>query len=209
MRNLISAALVFTVSIASGQVRECHCQAHPEMRDYTTNCRATLLSNGSKLYWQFNCQRVWLTLESAGGKKNVLNEVPVALADLTYRLGYQLAKEYQSALLFRSSCPANGPCNFVLINKANGKKLQEFGELLYDHSSRQFYDFVLYFSSPNSLAIHYIDTNKRYIIPVSNKELTKALIPEYEFEHITLDNNMLTLTHRTGKLKLDLRTYHP
>lgn len=199
--------LLFTASVYNsyGQNKECNCKSDPSMKEYVTNCKTTILKNGSKLYWQFSCKRVWLTLEDVSGKKKVLNEVSIDLGEYTFRIGYQLAKEYKHSLLFRSGCPANGPCNFILIDKASGKELKEFGELIYDHSSRKFYDFVLYFTSPNIIAIHYIDTDRKYTIKLKGE--FKALIPEYEFNSIVVNQNILTLTYTTGKTKIDLTKY--
>ncbi|UOR03561.1 hypothetical protein MUN82_11445 [Hymenobacter aerilatus] len=207
MKAIISAVLILIANPSFGQKKECDCKSEPKMKEYTTDCKTTFLKNGSKLYWQFNCNRVWLTLESAKGRKRVLNEVPVDLSGYTYRLGYQLSKEYKNTLLFRSGCPANGPCNFVLIDKTTGIKLREFGELIYDHSSHNFYDFVLYLYSPNTLIIYYIDTGRKYTIRL-NGEL-KGLIPEYQFSDIIVNQNTLTLIYTTGETKVNLSKYHP
>jgi len=74
------------------------------------------------MYWQFNCDNIWLTLENKSGNKFKIDEVPVDLYGYTYRLGYHLIKEYKNNLLFRSGCAATGPCSYILIDKNNGKK---------------------------------------------------------------------------------------
>ena len=39
------------------------------MNNSTISCETAKFKNGSKLYWQFNCDRIWLTLEDVKGKK--------------------------------------------------------------------------------------------------------------------------------------------
>jgi hypothetical protein len=96
------------------------------MNESNINCDTIKLKKNYNLYWQFNCDRIWLTLEKPNKFKITINEVDVNLYPYTYRLGYQLIKDYSNKLLFRSGCPANGPCKFIIINKKNGKKITEY-----------------------------------------------------------------------------------
>ncbi len=115
-----------------------------------------------------------------------------------YRLGYQLAKEYNKYLLFRYACPANGPCNFVIINKTTGSTVKKFSELIYDHyDGGKFYKFILYFSNPNRfnyLTLYYVDSKKKYFIPINAKDINGA-IPEYTFYTVELKDNKLKLEY--------------
>ena len=65
------------------------------MNTTTVSCETFLLQNNSKLYWQNNCNRIWLTLENKNHQKIVLDEVNVNLFSYTYRLGYHLIKEFK------------------------------------------------------------------------------------------------------------------
>lgn len=204
--NKICVALCFfIVHQAYAQKKQCYCKSNPEITNAVADCRVTRLQGGGALYWQFNCNRIWLTLENNTKKKIVIDEVPLSLSGYTYRLGYQLSKEYKNALLFRSGCPANGPCNFVLIDKYTGKKIKEFGELIYNDPNSKFYDFVIYLISPKVLVIHYIDTNKRYSIRIAHE--FKALIPEYEFDDVRIEKNVLVLVSDGGNIRIDLSKY--
>ncbi|MFI5152456.1 MAG: hypothetical protein ACHQET_03935 [Chitinophagales bacterium] len=176
------------------------------MNESTTDCKTTLLKDGSKLDWQFNCDKIWLTLEFKNGKKEIIDTVPIEYYDYTFRLGYHLFKEFANSLLFRSGCPANGPCNFVLLDKSNGKKISEFGELIYDHETGTIYDFILYLSSKDILTIHYIDTNKKYKIKIDSKQIN-SVVPEYMFHKISINGNLLTLDYGNKELILDLKKY--
>lgn len=212
MRAFLFIALILQFKFSYGQKKECGCKSDSLINQYTTNCSTTHLKNGSKIYWQFNCNSIWLTLENKSGKRITLDKVPIEYYSYTYRLGYHLAKEYKKALLFKSGCPANGPCDFVLIDKTSGKKISEFGELIYDHTTNKFYDFVIYFSSPSSLVLHYIDTNKKYKFVVEPDNFN-AVVPEYTFNEIYIKNNILTLTYdpvkvrSSGIIKINLNKY--
>ncbi len=187
-----------------GQKRECGCNSNRLMNEHVINCGVTILKNSSKLYWQFNCKRVWLTLEDVNKNKKIIDELPIYLFGYTYRLGYHLSKEYDKLLLFRSGCPANGPCNFVLVDKFSGKKVRELGELIYDHDTEKFYRFVIYFSSVNVLTLYYVDENKEYKFLI-DKKVVSRVVPEYSFDKIYINNNVLNLVGSRGVIKVDLK----
>lgn len=182
------------------------------MNNATVSCDETDLRYGAKLYWQYSCDRIWLTLEKKNGRKIVLDEMPVDLFGYTYRLGYYFSKEYEKHLLFRSGCPANGACNFILVNKETGKIEKEFGELIYNHDTDTFYDFVLYFdyksNTDYSIIAEFIDTNRKFEIPVNSSYLTE-IHPEYQFEKVSYENQLISLTYndkgRKRKLTIDTR----
>jgi hypothetical protein len=213
MRPVLLALMILSTPCL-GRKKECGCAIKGLVSEYTTDCKTTYLKNGGRLYWQFNCKSIWLTLENPKGRKYIIDTVPTELSGYTYRLGYQLVKEYTKTLLFRSGCPANGPCNFVLVDKSNGKVLKEFGELIYDHNTDVFYDFVLYFANPNTLGLYYINTKKEYKIPIDGSSFI-AVVPEYQFGDIIVRNGKLSLSYdyddneKKRNLTIDLRKYHP
>jgi hypothetical protein len=116
MRATLLILLIVQFSFSLAQKKECGCKSDSFMTQFTTSCKTTYLKNGAKIYWQFNCKSIWLTHQSKSGKQITIDKIPIELYGYTYRLGYQLAKEYKRTLLFRSGCPANGPCNFVLVD---------------------------------------------------------------------------------------------
>lgn len=162
------------------------------------NCDTIVLKNKSLLYYQFNCDSVWLTLENKKGNKNILFSMGAELYGYTYRLGYQLIKEFKTTLLFRSGCAANGPCNYVLTNKENGKEIEKFGELIFN-SEDSLSEFIIYFSDDklSSLTLYFINTNKKYKIKIpAERFIGKTIIPEQQFEKPVLENDNLTLTYK-------------
>ncbi|MFN8237394.1 MAG: hypothetical protein U0T77_04425 [Chitinophagales bacterium] len=96
------------------------------MNSSTVDCDIRTLKNKAKLYYQFNCDSIWLTLENNGQKK-IIFSTDTELYAYTYRLGYQLEKEYKNSLLFKFGCSASIPdCSYILINKWNGKVLKKY-----------------------------------------------------------------------------------
>ena len=186
------------------------------MNNATTNCKTTILNNKSKLYWQYNCNKIWLTLENRKGKKIVLDEVPVGFFGYTYRLGFHLIKEFDNTILFRSGCPANGPCMYTLIDKSTGKKVDEFGQLIcidtdVREDKKYQFDFVVYFSENyDKIKIYYLNSKKKLTIPFdATKNNLTAVIPEHQFDKMNLEGNILTIYYTTTenkelKLKINL-----
>jgi hypothetical protein len=198
MKIFLLISILFFADISFGQKKICHCDQDSLMNEWL-DCETKVLKNGAQLYWQFNCDRVWLTLQTVSGKKLVIDSSEdKSLFGLTYRIGYQFAREYKNSLLFRYGCAATGPCSFILININNGKKLAEFHELIYDHEKDTLYDFIMYFSADDQLTLHYIDTGKKYRFKVRSSEFN-GLIREYQFDKIDLRNHLLTLYYHSGE----------
>jgi hypothetical protein len=211
MRYITAAILLSIAANAMAQQKQCHCDKDSLMNDATISCETSTLKNNSTLYWQYNCDSIWLTLENKNGKKTVLDEVEPSLFPYTYRLGYHLIKEYNSSLLFRSGCPANGPCNYTLIDKSNGKKLEAFKPLICVDTDNQLenphpyeYNFVVYFSEVNdSLVVYFVDGKKYLQIPFnSKKNKLSSPNPEQQFKHMKKSNDTLTLAYENDEKQI-------
>ena len=191
-----------------GQKKQCFCDKDILMNNATTNCKTTILKNKSKLYWQYNCNKIWLTLENRKGKKIVLDKIPVEYFGYTYRLGFHLIKEFDKTILFRSGCPANGPCTYTLIDKSTGKKVNEFGQLIcidtdVREDKKYQFDFGVYFSENyDKLKIYYFNSKKMLTIPFNaRKNNLTAVIPEQQFDKMNLEGNILTIYYTTTENK--------
>lgn len=164
------------------------------MNEATVSCDTTQLKNGSILYWQYNCDRIWLTLQNVKREKIVIDEVPVEFYGYTYRLGFHLIKEFRNSLLFRTGCGASGPCFYILIDKYTGKKLKEFDQLIcidtdvqLDDAQPYNYNFVAYLSENlDQLIVYFIDSQETIKAPFREK-LTSA-IPQRQFEKMIVEN---------------------
>ena len=196
-KAFIIALLITGFCFCYGQKRQCLCDQNESMHEAPMSCETTLLKNKSKLYWQFNCDRIWLTLQNVKGKKIVLNEVEVDYYNYAYRIGYQLIKEYKHNLLFRSGCTANGLCLYTLINNVNGQKVKEFNQLIcididIENPRKYKYNFLVYLSdSAKYLNVYFVDTKK--VIKVPFKFELTGVIPNNQFSKIEVKNNILTL----------------
>lgn len=188
-----------------GQKAQCFCDKNKYMNGATTSCDTIMFSNNSYLYWQYNCDSIWLTLENNKNQKYIIDNVDVDLYPYTYRIGFQLIKEYQNSLLFRHGCPANGPCMYSLIDKYSGNALKEFNQLICidtdisnKNEHKYEFDFVVYLSD-NKIIVYYVDNNKTLEFPFNDK--LNEIIPEYQFSKMTLNNDILTLFYHTDKIK--------
>ena len=215
LKQVIFILLLIFTSISYGQ-NKCFCENEPDLIERVP-CDTTILKNKSQLYYQFNCDSVWLTLDN-NQNKVVIFSMGTELAGYTYRLGYLLTKEFKNSLLFRWSCPANGPCNYVLLDKNTGKILQHYNELIYK-AQDSLADFIIYFTNDNlsSLTIDFIDRNKKYQIAVDSNKF-RGINPEYQFEEAVLDNDKLKMTYSylknetdtnyiTENIEIDLKKY--
>lgn len=216
MKNkYFSFLLLFIAVLFSSQQKQCFCAESPEMNDATTSCEAIVLKNGAKLYWQYNCEKIWLTLENKNEKIEI-DQLDVSNFALTYRLGFYFIKEYSNSLLFRNGCGASGPCSYVLIDKKTGKKLEEFQQLICIDTDIKLekphpykFNFVVYLSTKSDhLVIYFIDTQKTIKVPF-NEKLVDA-IPENQFTKMEVKNDKLLLTYYTPQdvlktLKISLK----
>lgn len=199
MKQYLIALLILFSQPLYGQVKDCFCEKNPQMNGATVSCDTKTLRNNSKLYWQYTCDRIWLTLENSQGEKFVIDESGVELYAVTYRLGYHLIKEFEKVLLFRSGCPANGPCRYTLIDKQKGTKLNEFDQLICidtdvnpENPHQYNFDFILYLSElADHIGVYYVDSGRTLEVPF--EKTLNGIIPQYQFKEMTLENDTLTL----------------
>jgi hypothetical protein len=174
--KFILILLSFYFSIAAyGQM--CSCKDAPELKNIIS-CKKVLFSNGSKLYRQFNCDSSWLTFESRTGRKTLLYSLEAPLIELTERLGYQYVKENKHSFLIinRVISGCCTPPEFLLYNKNSGTLLENIGSLIYYSNDTQD-NFVLYFSDStlNTITLRYLNSGKKYKIPVPKNRFTETL----------------------------------
>lgn len=209
---------IFVVLLFSGQKKQCFCAENPEMNTATISCETTILKNGAKLYWQYNCEKIWLTLENKK-KKIQIDQIDVSDFGITYRIGYHFIKEYERSVLFRRGCGATGPCSYILIDKNTGKKLKEFNQLIaidtdvkMDDPQPYSFPFVVYLSTETAdLIVYFIDAQKTIKVPFKGK-LT-FIIPENQFIEMKIIDNSVIITYQAenGKnkaIKVNLKTEH-
>ncbi|MCB0538283.1 MAG: hypothetical protein KDE33_12240 [Bacteroidetes bacterium] len=201
-RHFTTTLLLFTLP-TFGQNNHCFCDKDTLMNEAMVSCDTTTFSNNAKLYWQYNCDSIWLTLENVNGQKNVIDEVPDELYGYTYRLGFHLIKEFDKTILFRSGCPANGPCIYTLIDKNNGKTIEQFDQLICIDTDAQWndahkydFDFIVYLTSdPDNLVVYFVDSGQT--VKKTFTEKLTGIIPQHQFNKMTLEKNILTISYVT------------
>jgi hypothetical protein len=160
-----------------------HRELDSTLASENVNTDTTFLNNGALLYYQINHDSIWLTLENK--KKIVLFSNSFDLVGYHFRLDYQFYKEFDKYLLFRYGCPANGPCNFALINKANGKEFMHLAELIYNHDDEFKDDHLIFFSNDREKIVFYnVDANTKFEFKHGIEDFKTAITSEYEFESI-------------------------
>ena len=200
MTKYLTILLLLITLPTLGQSGYCFCSEDSSMNEGMFTCDTTILSNNAKLYWQYNCDRIWLTLENANGQKIVIDEASAEIYDIFYRGSFQLIKEFNKSILFQNGCPANGPCIYTLIDKNTGNKIEEFDQLICidTEDGKYNFDFIVYLSdTTDHLIIYYVDSNKTLQVPFEQKKL-KEIVPEYQFEEMSLNKNILTLLYVLG-----------
>ncbi|WP_284464578.1 hypothetical protein [Chryseobacterium sp.] len=218
MKTLITFTFfILTFGPLYGQKKQCHCDKDTLMNNATVSCETRMLKNKAQLYWQYNCDKIWLTLETSKGKKTTIDEVPVEYYGYTYRLGFHFVKEFNNSILFRSGCAANGPCIYTLIDKTTGKKIDEFGQLIcidtdIKDEKKYHLEFLVYADSNyKRIIIYYPDTKKVLKVPFDfEKNNVTAVIPEYQFDKMEVSGNILTLYYTPSEdkkltLKINLK----
>ena len=84
--------IIWEFGFCFGQKKQCFCDKNLSTKKAPMSCKTTFLKNKSKLYWQFNCDRIWLTLQNVKRKKIIINEVKIDFYSYANRVGYQLIK---------------------------------------------------------------------------------------------------------------------
>jgi hypothetical protein len=152
-----------------------------------------MLKDGTLIYYQFNCDSVWLTMQNKD-IKTVIFSMEAVLAPLTFRVGYQFIREFKNTILFSYGCAPNGPCQHSLIDKRNGKELKQLQELIYNAADQRG-DFIVYFTKgKDSLTVDFIDRKLQYQVPVK-KEIFVYIVPEQQFQNQRWENGYLILPY--------------
>lgn len=175
----------------------CFCENDSLINDFTISCDTTVLTNKTKLYWLFNCDKIWLTLENVNGQKVVIDEVPIEMHPYTFRLGFYPIKEFQKSILFRSGCGATGPCKYTLIDKTTGSKIEEFDQLICidTEEGKYDFDFIVYLANDSDhLMIYFINSGRRLKVPFK-ADLSASAFPQSQFDEMILKDNFLSIKY--------------
>jgi len=210
----------------NANAQNCFCQKDSFLNNLIS-CDTIKLKGNSSVYYQFNCDASWLTYENSKGRKTVLYFLDSELIDLTYKLGWQVWKDFDESVLFVARETSGLPTTlyYTLFNKITEETIS-FRNVVYACPD-SICNFILYFpdSTYNFLSLFMINSSKEYKI-----ELPKNLIEEsfqqyyglfmfvenlfeppsikdnvYIFRYTFFDNQ--SKTEKKGELSIDLKEF--
>ena len=210
----------------NANAQNCFCQKDSFLNNLIS-CDTIKLKGNSSVYYQFNCDASWLTYENSKGRKTVLYFLDSELIDLTYKLGWQVWKDFDESVLFVARETSGLPTTlyYTLFNKITEETIS-FRNVVYACPD-SICNFILYFpdSTYNFLSLFIINSSKEYKI-----ELPKNLIEEsfqqyyglfmfvenlfeppsikdnvYIFRYTFFDNQ--SKTEKKGELSIDLKEF--
>jgi hypothetical protein len=190
---------LLSVSVSAQKI-SCGCKSI-DREAFGINCNKQRLRNGSLLLYQFNCDSIWLTLHNKAGRKLVLYSIPTELRDYHDRVGYVFVQEFQKTVLFRKSCVAPTGCDYLLIDKYDGRTKKEFGDLIDCPGTgkmKEYLVFLDYAPYPKlKLVLYNPDTGKRVELPLRKADFTSndSENPNNQIESISLKGRILTLKY--------------
>lgn len=197
MKQILTTILTLWTVVSFGQ-NICSCDSS-KYQNHSVDCDIDTLKSGDFLYYQHNCDSIWLTLDK-GDRKIILFSTEPDLHQYHYRLDPQLVNEFENHLLFRFGCPANGPCSHFAVDKETGKKTAEFYELIFKGQGNAT-NFVVGLDYMQIKVFNLI-TNETDSIPFNSERLT-SIIPEYQFDEGQIKNGILFLLYSYRDEKTD------
>ncbi|MFM2388391.1 MAG: hypothetical protein RL660_3148 [Bacteroidota bacterium] len=99
----------------------------------------TVLDIGTKLFWNYNCDSIWLTYINCKKDKVVLDNWHESQI-LSVKLGLCFLQEYQSKMLFQRAV-ISGCCdlpNKIIYDKASGKVLKNIGPAIWYSKDKKY-----------------------------------------------------------------------
>lgn len=197
MKRILTIILTLWTVVSFGQ-NICSCDSS-EYQNHSVDCDIDTLISGDLLYYQHNCDSIWLTLEK-DDRKIILFSTEPDLHQYHYRLDPQLVNEFEKHLLFRFGCPANGPCGHFAVDIETGKKTAEYYELIFKGQGDET-NFVVGLDYMQ-IKVFSLITNEIDSIPFDSKRLT-SIIPEYQFDEGQIKNGILILPYSYRDVKTD------
>ncbi|UUV20423.1 hypothetical protein [Paenimyroides aestuarii] len=119
--------------------QSCYCKDKEELSTII-NCEKYYFSNGNSINWTYDCNGSYLIFEDREASK-ILFELESSLIELTGRLGYSSWEEFDDFFIIENRL-ISGCCDpeeYILFDKNSGKKIKEFGSLLYHTSVYNIY----------------------------------------------------------------------
>ena len=190
---------------------------------------------GTKLFWNYNCDSLWLTYINKKQEQIILDnwtENP----ELSVRMGLTYLQDFKKNILFERNV-ISGCCDLpdnIIFDKKSGKEIINIGPKIW-YSENKKYPLVICFENNDTLkdkittefeklVIYNLDTDKKYYFQLSEFSFFKDLKEQYSnydvnlLEDYSVEKNILILKfkkellNKEGKyiiqiIKLNLNNY--
>lgn len=151
---LLNIILISVNLLGQDNGADCYEYMKFEKNEYFSD--TTQMSNGSKLYYQWNCDSTWLTFEN--DEQIILKSCSDFDPMLCSQLGLNFIKEYPNYLFFIhnwiSGCCT--PPDLVLIDKETGREKERISNDLFVWGDTD-KNYALYFSDTTYTNLIYLD----------------------------------------------------
>lgn len=176
MKSLLLVNVFLLAINVFSQVSESDCYKYMNTEGNSYFTDTTYLSNGSILYYKWNCDSTWLTFEGKNKRiiKSCSDEDPI----LCSRTGLSFIKEYPNYLLFAhywiSGCCT--PPDVVFIDKKTGEEKKRIENSLFVTGDAD-KDYLLYFSDTTYTSLVYLNhsTNKKSYYRFDKGEVLESM----------------------------------
>jgi hypothetical protein len=209
---LVSIIMCFNLS---GQ--DCECEKYSLLKDLIS-CTPMVFDNNTSLHWSFNCDSSWLTFMDAKGIKKMLFSLGDGLVNLTGRLGYIFAFEYNNSFLMQNNVISGccSPPEFYLYDKSSGELRKKLGRIIFYSKDRN-KPYIISVTNSNytetntgvyeSITIYSIDLDETSYVKLRPREIANALdnteqmYPEYLFNEPIIKGDSVIMSYYLRKPK--------
>lgn len=191
--------------------QNCECEKDSILKDLIS-CDTIKFDNNTNLYWSFNCDSSWLNFLDNQGNRKIIFSLGDGLVNLTGRLGYIYAFEYDNTFLIQNNVISGccSPPTFFLYDKSTGNLKKRLGRIIF-YSKDRVDPYIISITNSNydstntgiynSLTVYNIKLDKISYIKISANEIAKAMdnteqmYPEYLFDEPKVFRDSIILTY--------------
>lgn len=148
-------------------------------------CDTIIFDNQTILFRSFDCDSLWITFENQKHEKEIIFSVDQKTIELTSRLGFVFAQEYNNTFLIEELNTGFSLPEFYLYDKTTGENIKSIGRILFYSKNRDFPFIVLFTNNDsdepniteeyNSLTIINLDNNKTHLFKLPKNDIKIAL----------------------------------
>ncbi|MBV6881059.1 hypothetical protein NG800_013610 [Epilithonimonas ginsengisoli] len=176
----------------------CSCSETPYLDDLIS-CKTTAFQNGTKIYWEFDCNSSWITFQNGALKKKIF-ELDKDEMEFSGRLGYKSWTEFGNSFLIENSVVSGccQPDEYILYDKITGDKISDLGTLVFIEKIGE-KPFVLTIKNNDDLIFTNLNDNKSYVVKIPKDKIAKTLENSNElyaenlFGNVQIKNGLLSI----------------